>query len=112
LLISADTLSREHIIEGFKQVATPEKHLPPGVIAYRLAYEDYLTSVVQAVRYTRLYLAMDPILDEDALIGLMGAYGVQASALDHELPQIRKMHLPRRRISHSAVKRLYESASF
>jgi len=57
------------------------------VIAYRLAYEDYLTSVVQAVRYTRLYLAMDPILDEDALIGLMGAYGVQASALDHELPR-------------------------
>ncbi len=87
LLISADTLSREDIVEGFKKVATPEKHLPAGVMAYRLAYEDYLESVVQAVRYTRLYLAMDPILDEDALIGLMGAYGVQASALDHELPR-------------------------
>ena len=87
LLISADTLSREDVIEGFKKVATPERYLPPGVIAYRLAYEDYLTSVVQAVRYTRLYLAMDPILDEDALIGLMGAYGIQASPLDHELPR-------------------------
>jgi len=87
LLISADTLSREDIVDGFKRVATPEKFLPPGVIAYRLAYEDYLSSVVQAVRYTRLYLAMDPILDEDALIGLMGAYGVQATALDHELPR-------------------------
>jgi hypothetical protein len=30
---------------------------------------------------------MDPILDEDALIGLLGAYGVQALALDHELPR-------------------------
>jgi len=87
LLISADTLSREHIIEGFRQVATPEKYLPPGVMAYRMAYEEYLKNVVQAVRYTRLYLALDPILDEDALIGLMGAYGVQASPLDHELPR-------------------------
>lgn len=87
LLISADTLSKKDIAAGFYQAATPEQHLPPGVIAYRLAYEDYLNHVVQDVRYTRLYLALDPILDEDAVTGLLGAYGLQASALDHELPR-------------------------
>ncbi|MCF6277860.1 MAG: hypothetical protein L3J16_03825 [Anaerolineales bacterium] len=87
LLMVADTLHREDILAGFHQAATEEKSLPHGVLAYRMAYEDFLNQTVQEVRYIRTYLALDPILDEHGTIGLLGAYGIQAAALDHELPR-------------------------
>ena len=87
LLMVADTLRREDILAGFRQVATTEAHLPHGVLAYQMAYEDFLNQTVQEVRYIRTYLALDPVLDENGTIGLLGAYGIQASALDHELPR-------------------------
>jgi hypothetical protein len=87
LLIVADTLGREEVAEGFRSVATPEDRLPPGAVAYRMAYEDFLTHAVQEVRYTRTYFVMDPVLDDGAMIGLMGAYGIEAGPLDHELPR-------------------------
>ena len=87
LLMVADTLRREDILKGFHEVATTEAHLPHGVMAYQMAYEDFLNQTVQEVRYIRTYLALDPVLDENGTIGLLGAYGIQASALDHELPR-------------------------
>ena len=87
LLIAADTLERQEILDGFQQVATPEAYLPPGVMAYRIAYEDFLRQAVQEVRYTRLYLALDSEMEEDALVGLLGSYGLRARPLDHELPR-------------------------
>jgi hypothetical protein len=87
LLMVADTLRREDILAGFHQVATTESHLPHGVLAYRMAYEDFLHNTVREVRYIRTYLAIDPVLDENGTIGLLGTYGIQAQALDHELPR-------------------------
>ena len=87
LLMVADTLRKEDILAGFHQVATEESSLPHGVLAYRMAYEDFLHNTVQEVRYIRTYLAIDPVLDENGTIGLLGAYGIQATTLDHELPR-------------------------
>jgi hypothetical protein len=87
LLMVADTLHRDEILAGFHRVASAEDRLPHGVLAYRLAYEDFLTQTVQEVRYIRTYLSIDPVLDESGTIGLLGAYGIQASPLDHELPR-------------------------
>jgi hypothetical protein len=87
LLAVADTLRREDILAGFRQVATPEAHLPSGVLACRLDYEEFIHANVQAVRYTRVYLVLDSVLGEDATLALLGAYGVQAWPLDHELPR-------------------------
>jgi len=87
LLMVADTLHREDILAGFHEVATKEKYLPHGALAYRMAYEDFLNQTVQEVRYIRTYLAIDPVLDESGTISLLGAYGIQAHPLDHELPR-------------------------
>ncbi len=87
LLMVADTLKKETILDGFQSVATPEQFLPPGVLAYRIDYEDFLRRTIQAVRYIRLYLVVDTNLEENSLIGLLGAFGVQAFPLDHELPR-------------------------
>lgn len=87
LLMVADTLHREDILAGFLMKASQEEHLPHGVLAYRMAYEDFLNQTVQEVRYIRTYLAIDPVLDETGTIGLLGAYGIQAAPLDHELPR-------------------------
>jgi len=87
LLIVADTLRQEEILNGFQRVATPEEHLPPEVVAYRVSYENHLKETVQSVRYTRLYLVMNPKLEDEAVTGLLGAYGIQATPLDHELPR-------------------------
>jgi len=87
MLIVADTLQQEEILNGFQKVATAEENLPPEVIAYRVSYENHLKETVQSVRYTRLYLVMDPKLEDDAVTGLLGAYGIQSAPLDHELPR-------------------------
>lgn len=87
LLMVADTLKKETIIEGFESVATPEKFLPSGILAYRIEYEDFLKRTIQAVRYIRIYLVVETQLEETSLIGLLGAFGVQAFPLDHELPR-------------------------
>lgn len=87
LLLVADTLEKESVLDAFQKVATPEERLPPGVLAYRIEYENYLQRMVQAVRYIRAYLVIHPNLDADGMIGLLGAYGLRAQELDHELPR-------------------------
>jgi len=87
LLLVADTLERDEVFRAFHRVATPDELLPPGALAYRIEYENYLRRMVQSVRYIRAYLVMESILDEDGLVGLLGAYGLRARALDHELPR-------------------------
>ena len=87
LLMVADTLRQEDVRAGFHQVASAEEGLPHGVLAYRMAYDDFISTAVQEVRYIRTYLAIDPVLDENGTIGLLGAYGIQATPLDHELPR-------------------------
>jgi len=87
LLLVADTLEKERVFEDFQRVATPEELLPPGVLAYRIEYENYLRRMVQSVRYIRAYLVIHANLDAEGLIGLLGAYGLRAQQLDHELPR-------------------------
>lgn len=87
LLLVADTIRKEDILERFRQAATEEANLPASVLAYRMSYEDYVNTIAQAVRFIRAYLVLDSHLPEDAVIGLLGAYGVQATPLDHELPR-------------------------
>jgi hypothetical protein len=87
LLLVADTLEKERVFEDFQRVATPEELLPPGVLAYRIEYENYLRRMVQSVRYIRAYLVIHASLDADGLVGLLGAYGLRARELDHELPR-------------------------
>ncbi|MBT3391385.1 MAG: DUF87 domain-containing protein [Chloroflexi bacterium] len=83
LLMTADTLQAEDVLAGFRGVATPDKLLPPGVMAYRVDYEDFLQSVIQAVRYMRLYLVADVNLTEDGLISMLSSYGMAGYPLDH-----------------------------
>ncbi len=87
LLLAADTLEREQVFRDFQEAAAPEAYLPPGVLAYRIEYENYLQRMVQAVRFIRAYLVMDASLESEGVIGLLGAYGLRAKALDHELPR-------------------------
>lgn len=87
LLLAADTLEREQVFRDFQEAAAPEAYLPPGVLAYRIEYENYLQRMVQAVRFIRAYLVLDASLEADGVIGLLGAYGLRAKALDHELPR-------------------------
>ena len=87
LFITADALQPADVLDGFYQVATPERYLPPGVMAYRIAYEDHLRATVREVRYTRLYLALDTDMEQEALLNLLGAYSIPAQVLDHELPR-------------------------
>lgn len=87
LLFVADTLEKQEFMDYFIQSATPEHALPPGVLAYRAEYEEYLNRMVQAVRYIRVYLVISTNLETDTLIGLLGAYGLRAKPLDHELPR-------------------------
>jgi len=87
LLLVADTLEKERVFEAFQRVATPEEALPPGVLAYRIEYENYLKRMVQSVRYIRAYLVIHAVLEADGMVGLLGAYGLRARPLDHELPR-------------------------
>jgi hypothetical protein len=85
LIMTADTLQPQDIQAGFRGVATPEKLLPTGALAYRVAYEDFLSQVIQAVRYMRLYLVADTNLGEPGLLSMLSAYGVTAYPLNHAL---------------------------
>lgn len=87
LLFVADTLEKDQVLRDFQAVATDERYLPPGVMAYRLEYEAYLERMVQAVSYIRAYLVIEPHLDEDGLAGLLGAYGLRMRPLTQEVPR-------------------------
>ena len=87
ILLVADVLKKETIVEAFERVATKEELLPEGVLNYRMNYEEFLAQAVQDTRYIRSYLALDTKLDEDQALGLLGAYGMRAYPLDHELPR-------------------------
>ncbi len=82
LLMVADNLRPEDVLEGFRKVAVPERELPLGVSAYRVQYEDFVRQTVQETRYMRLYLVVDTTLDEEGLIRLLGTYGIRARPLD------------------------------
>ena len=81
LLMTADALRPEDVQAGFRSIATPDEYLPPGVMAYRVDYEDFLGSIVQAVRYMRLYLVIDSNLDEEGLLSTLSSYGISAYPL-------------------------------
>ena len=85
ILMTADTLRPEDVQAGFRSVATPDHLLPPGVMAYRVEYEDFLASIIQAVRYMRLYLVVDANLDEDGLLSTLSSYGIAADPLDRAI---------------------------
>lgn len=85
LLLVADTLDKAQVMNDFLERATPEAYLPEGVLAYRIEYETYLKRMVQSVRYIRAYLMLNSRLETDGLLGLLGAYGLRAQALNHEL---------------------------
>ena len=85
LLMTADTLQPGDVLAGFRSVATPDELLPPGVMAYRIDYEDFLGQIIQAVRYMRLYLVADPNLDESSLLGLLSSYGIVGYPLGHTM---------------------------
>ena len=87
ILLVADVLKKETILQAFERVATPDEKLPEGVLKYRIQYEDFLSHTVQDTRYIRAYLALDTHLDEGQALGLLGAYGMRAYPLDHELPR-------------------------
>ncbi len=87
LIMVADTMDKREVLKAFQRSATPEKYLPAGVLAYRIQYEDYLKRMVREVRYIRCYLVIDTILEESGLLGMLGAYGLRARVLDHELPR-------------------------
>ncbi|HID89404.1 MAG TPA: hypothetical protein EYP52_06815 [Anaerolineae bacterium] len=82
LLMVADNLRPEDVLDGFRRVAVPEEELPAGVMAYRVQYEDFIRQAVQETRYMRLYLVVDTTLDEEGLIRLLGTYGIRALPLD------------------------------
>ncbi|HRJ58945.1 MAG TPA: hypothetical protein PLV64_21855 [Anaerolineales bacterium] len=87
LILVADTLEKEQFMDFFHNAATPEAMLPPGVLAYRIDYENYLKRMVQSVRYIRAYLSINTNVDPEGLLGLLGAYGLRAQQLDHEMPR-------------------------
>jgi len=87
LVLVADTLDKSEVMESFRQAATPEGYLPEGVLAYRIEYENYLSRMVQSVRFIRAYLLVKSRLEPDGMLGLLGAYGLRAALLDHEMPR-------------------------
>lgn len=87
LLAVADNMSQQEIMDGFQRVVTPEKYLPPGVMAYRIAYEQHLREMANDVRFIRLYLMVDPIVDPEIITDLIGVGGLPAGRLDHEIPR-------------------------
>ncbi len=87
LLVVADTLRAEDVLQGFQEVATPEGYLPPEVLAYRMQYEGFLQQIIHDVRYMRLFLVVDTALSESGMIGALGAFGIQARPLEGEVPR-------------------------
>ncbi len=87
ILMVADTLRAEDVRRGFEQVATPVHLLPPGVLAYRTDYEDFLGRVVRDVRYLRLYLVAESKFAEAQMVNVLSGFGVAAQPLDHPLPR-------------------------
>ncbi len=87
LLMVADTLQAETVRAGFEAAASPLEHLPPGVLAYRNEYDDFLVGMVRDVRYLRLYLVLDSVLGMEQTMGLLSGYGMRAEALDHVVPR-------------------------
>lgn len=86
ILMVADSLEREHVIQGFKRVAVPSSQLPQTMRWYKSLYEDFLRQTVQSTRFMKLYLIMDSRLDDESLARLLGTYGVRAAALQEAIP--------------------------
>ncbi len=86
LLMVADNLSQEHVINGFHQVAVPASELPPTMRWYKSLYEDFLRQTVQTTRYMKLYLIMRSRLDDQSLIRLLSTYGVRSEPLNEPIP--------------------------
>ncbi len=84
LLMVADSLRLEDVTAGFEQAAATS--LPPGLAAYRLQYEEHLRRSVEEVRFIRLYLMVNTLMDDRALCGLLATYGITARPLHAEIP--------------------------
>lgn len=86
LLLVADNLSQADVLGGFRRTAADPAHLPRTMRWYRSLHEAFLGQTVQSTRYMKLYLILRPRLDEDALIRLLGTYGVRAERLPGPMP--------------------------
>ncbi len=86
LLMVTDTLKPSDVLDGFQHASVDEQTLPPGVRAYRMQYLEYLERAVEEVRYIRLYLVLNTLMDDAGLCDLLGTYGVIAKPLDHTIP--------------------------
>ncbi len=84
LLMVADSLRLGDVMQGFEGAAAGG--LPPGLAAYRLQYEEHLRRSVEEVRFIRLYLMVNTLMDDRALCGLLATYGVSACPLREEIP--------------------------
>ncbi|MDT8899551.1 ATP-binding protein (plasmid) [Thermanaerothrix sp. 4228-RoL] len=85
LLAVTDHLDRQTIMDGFHRVVTPDHYLPPGVMAYRIAYEQHLSDIASDVRFVRLYLMIDPTVDPSIIRDIIEVNGIPVAPLDHEL---------------------------
>ncbi len=86
LLMVADSLQPADVTLGFQHAAAAEHTLPPGLRAYRLQYSEYLNRAVEEVRFIRLFLVVDTLLDDQGLCNLLGTYGIPARPLEREIP--------------------------
>jgi hypothetical protein len=92
LLMVADNLKPEEVVERFRRQAIPMTHLPIPLRMYRLQYENFLLNSLQVTRHMRLYLVVNTSLTEAGLARLLGSYGIRARVLEGEgvpLPFIR-----------------------
>lgn len=86
VLMVADSLQPSDVMRGFQNTAADETTLPPGLRAYRMQYSEYLNRAVEEVRFIRLFLVVNTLLDDQGLCNLLGTYSLTARPLDREIP--------------------------
>jgi uncharacterized membrane protein len=92
LLMVADNLKPQEVVDRFAAQAVPMTHLPAALQMYRMQYEEFLLNTLQVTRHMRLYLVVNTTLNEWGLVRLLGSYGIRARPLAGEavpLPFIR-----------------------
>lgn len=92
LLMVADNLEPQAVVDRFDAHAIPRHRLPTELRLYRMQYEEFLLNTLQVTRHMRLYLVVNTTLNEWGLVRLLGSYGIRARPLEGEgipLPFIR-----------------------
>lgn len=81
LLMVADNLDPQTLVNHFAAQAVPLAHLPTELRWYRVQYEAFLLNTLQVTRHMRLYLVVHAPLQEWVLVRLLGSYGIRAYPL-------------------------------